>query len=360
MRLSWWKIHILTVLVLTGINIYLLMRLLRCHGDDNNKGPADGTTEPSPDEETQRRTWMRKSLVVESLKFEEEIAAVADQQELLNLNRPGRWDSSRQFVIRDFVWAGRQFQATAVNHDVCLATQSSLDRLFWLAQTADHWRGAISVAVYLVDDDESIIFQRVVNHLSRCHPDLLSSIAFHTVVSSSMATTGSSSWSASTSPATKRGAVDSESLSNNCTDSPSLDWLKSLSRGSGGLGSKWTSASRPYPQNLMRNVARKACPSRYVLLLDVDVIPSFNMAESVAAFLDNPTVALCSKCAFVVPTYELDHRSQFPHSKAELIQLEDRRLAQPFHQKAFRYNQFASNLTRSDCLGRARTISSRH
>jgi N-acetyllactosaminide beta-1,3-N-acetylglucosaminyltransferase len=97
----------------------------------------------------------------------------------------------------------------------------------------------------------------------------------------------------------------------------------------------------------MRNVARKGCPSHYVLLLDVDVIPSYNMAESLAEFLDRPSVvAHCTKCAFVVPTYELDYSSDFPQNKSQLLTLENQGRAQPFHHKAFRYNQFASNLTR--------------
>ena len=111
------------------------------------------------------------------------------------------------------------------------------------------------------------------------------------------------------------------------------------------LRSKWESG-RIYPQNHMRNVARKGCPTDYVLLLDIDVVPTHNMAEALARFLHRPAVANCQRCAFVLPTYELDTGSLFPENKSQLLSLEDHGLAQPFHHKAFRYNQFASNLTR--------------
>lgn len=368
MRLPWWKIHILTVLILTGINIYLLMKWIRSSGSPG-PGDCDRAMRSAEGTEPEEGAW-RKSLTAEepSFRADEEGAEELppqmfpprDEHEHVLL-RPGRRDNSREFVIRDYAWTGRLFQSTAVNQDVCLATQSSLDRLHWLGQTADHWRGAISVAVYLADEEEAAIFQRVLSHLGRCHPELLSYVAFHTVSSASItavmsrsttasSTSSSSSASMGDESATRRG----ESLAGNCTGGPSssLDWLKRMrtstsgSSSSSSLSAKWATASRPYPQNLMRNVARKACPSQYVFLVDVDVIPSFNMAESLAAFLDSPAVAHCLKCAFVVPTYELDTRAGFPQNKSQLVQLEDQKLAQPFHQKAFRYNQFASNLTR--------------
>ena len=101
-----------------------------------------------------------------------------------------------------------------------------------------------------------------------------------------------------------------------------------------------------YPQNHMRNVARKGCPSTYVLLLDVDIVPTQDMAKSLATFLRLPSVERCHRCAYVLPTYELDVSAIFPRNKKQLAALEDAGRAQPFHHKAFRYNQFASNLTR--------------
>lgn len=76
----------------------------------------------------------------------------------------------------------------------------------------------------------------------------------------------------------------------------------------------------PFPQNFLRNVARKNCQTNYVFLTDVDIIPSisdnFNFAEKLDKFLRK---AKCSQsnnlCAYVVPTYELDERVRFPRNK---------------------------------------------
>lgn len=55
----------------------------------------------------------------------------------------------------------------------------------------------------------------------------------------------------------------------------------------------------------------------------------------------------CSgKCAYVVPTYELDERVFFPPNKTDLIRMANKGLARPFHHKVFIYNQYATNFTR--------------
>ena len=73
-------------------------------------------------------------------------------------------------------------QTTALADNVCVATQTSLDRFFRLAEMAQQWRGAISVSVFL-DGDEVVFFRRLVRHLQRCHDDWLSQVAFHIISS---------------------------------------------------------------------------------------------------------------------------------------------------------------------------------
>lgn len=105
----------------------------------------------------------------------------------------------------------------------------------------------------------------------------------------------------------------------------------------------------PYPQNFLRNVARKNCQTFYIFLTDVDIIMSANVnfAESLDRFL---RVAKCpamnNLCAYVIPTYELDERVRFPRTKQDLIRLANKGLARPFHNKVFIYNQYATNFSR--------------
>ena len=84
--------------------------------------------------------------------------------------------------------------------------------------------------------------------------------------------------------------------------------------------------------------------TRYVFLLDVDIIPSPGIVGPLAKFVSSQT---CQKCAFVIPTYEMDDKwPQFPEDKAALLKLVQIGKAQPYHQKIFIHNQYSSKLSR--------------
>ena len=392
LSLCCWKFHVVTaVLLLTGVNVYLLIQLLACNGRLLHVMPPTAGN----------------SVASASSKLTAAVAAA-----MVVAGTTGRRDASSQFVIRDHFVSGERFEATALEHGVCLATQSSLDRLLrWFPQAADHWRGAASVALFLEGAQEAALFASVVRHLRRCHAQFWSDVSFHIVVAASDADVHSSlhlhlkNGDDDDNPSTDTFAQLERTI--NCSSSPSkaFAWILGDSNGSDNRGrttsssssssspmsmpwtvrasssvsslrAKWLSSALrggkiAYPQNLMRNVARKGCPASFVLLLDVDVIPSLNMAQSLSAFLlkleknnnnnkesegnkknnlavsgKNKPRRECLKCAFVLPTYELDDSSVFPRNKSQLLELVADGRAQPFHHKAFRFNQYASNLTR--------------
>lgn len=106
--------------------------------------------------------------------------------------------------------------------------------------------------------------------------------------------------------------------------------------------SKWR-IKNAYPQNHLRNLARKNCQTKYVFLTDVDVVPSFGAAASLDKFLR--TVTCKSMCAYVIPVYEVDKRVPYPQNKSEIVRLANKGLARPFHEKVFIFNQYATNFT---------------
>lgn len=61
-----------------------------------------------------------------------------------------------------------------------------------------------------------------------------------------------------------------------------------------------------YPQQLLRNIAKHSCQTSHTLVLDVDMIPNPDLFEDLEVFLSNSSVSQCEKCAFVVPTFEID------------------------------------------------------
>lgn len=121
--------------------------------------------------------------------------------------------------------------------------------------------------------------------------------------------------------------------------------LKDLLRARGPATTRWR-LQTAYPQNHLRNTARKAAQTHFGFLTDIDIVPSSGLADRLDEFLKSPKRICTGKCAYVIPTYELDDRAGFPWSKKDLIRLSRKGLARPFHQKVFIYNQFATNFTR--------------
>lgn len=227
----------------------------------------------------------------------------------------------RSYRMFDYATVGDVYAETSENHRVCLATQSSIERLHELLRIAAHWSGPISVAVF-VAADELRLLRGFVTWLSRCRPELYARMAMHVAT-----------------PAERPGVHGNMPLwARNCKASP----LPLRERRADTVA--WRSR-HPYPQNHLRNLARRNCQTPYVFLVDVDIVPSAGMADALDSFLAK--APKCPLCAYVVPTYELDKRvATFPANKSELLRLSRNKLAIPFHRKVFIYNQYASNFTR--------------
>lgn len=233
-----------------------------------------------------------------------------------------RWDSSRSYRLFDYAATGELYPVISENRQVCLATQSTIERLHELLSIAAHWTGPMSVAVF-VAGDELAILRAYVTWLYYCHPDVIARMALHIAF-----------------PADRPG-IHENTIRNGATDCLSNPLTHNRRRPETVA---WR-AKHPYPQNHLRNLARKNCQTPYMFLVDIDIVPSKGMAESLDQFL--VTTPKCQLCAYVVPTYELDTRvTKFPANKSELIRLSKNKLAVPFHRKVFIYNQYASNFSK--------------
>lgn len=99
-----------------------------------------------------------------------------------------------------------------------------------------------------------------------------------------------------------------------------------------------------YPQNHLRNLARKNCQTSYVFLTDIDIIPSDGICKGLDDFFK--TVSCKGKCAYVIPTYELDEGVGFPKDKKTLVELANKGLARQFHYEMYIYSHYATNFER--------------
>lgn len=324
-----WNLSLASVLVLTLSNIYLTVRLLH-NSDCNHIHPAVSQIAPAP---PAPRVQL---LTIQTVPpppppcvdiYDQRIVNQSEESPFSDVNLElGRWDASHTFKMFDFSIIGEQYTSLSDQFKVCLATQGSLERLSMLAQVAHQWTGAISAAVFAAGEELALL-KLYIGFLRKCYPVVRNRVSFHLAM-----------------PAERPahfGLTIPDSSILDCS-SPEGTLTKLLKLRSADTV-KWR-LKHPYPQNLMRNLARRNCQTSYVFLTDVDIIPSAGLTDSLDAFLR--TVKCKGLCAYVVPTYELDDRVRFPRNKTDLIRLANKGLARPFHHKVFIYNQFATNFSR--------------
>ncbi|XP_026840698.1 beta-1,4-glucuronyltransferase 1 [Drosophila persimilis] len=242
----------------------------------------------------------------------------------------GRWDSQHLYKIKDFALLGEQYTESSESSLVCLATQTSVERLNSLPQVATNWQGPMSVAVFSASHEEFVVLQYFVTYMRLCFPNIRENATFHLLTPpdyDKLPRLVSISFNL-------RGKFDCQYPDRTLKALLKLRSLKSL---------QWRQRN-PYPQNHMRNLARKGCQTKYTFLTDIDIVPSTNSVPQLNKFLKT---ANCSKnCAYVIPTFEIDVRASFPRSKYGLQRLMKKGLARPFHEKVFIYNQYATNFSK--------------
>lgn len=267
-----------------------------------------------------------------SYQKQDQLASSIDDSSFLNLDiRLGRWDSRRLYRMFDSVMTGSRFVELSESSLVCLATQTSLEKLSSLVQVVHQWSGTISVAVYAAGDEEFEVLQRYLEYMRRCYQPIRERVTFSLAIPRNRP---------------PRSQPRYYPLPDFLDCQKPEGTLNQMTRAISNEQTNWR-IRNVYPQNHMRNLARKNCQTDYVFLTDVDIVPSSNLSRVLDDFLagqqqDKP----CDKCAYVIPTYELDARVRFPQNKSELIRLAKKGLARPFHQKVFIHNQFATNFTR--------------
>ncbi|KAJ8281820.1 hypothetical protein COCON_G00043390 [Conger conger] len=86
-----------------------------------------------------------------------------------------------------------------------------------------------------------------------------------------------------------------------------------------------------YPNNLLRNVARGGTDTTYILVIDIDMVPSADLPQSFLALLKRREPA--SDEVFVLPAFEIRHARKLPASKSELVQLYQVGEVRPFYEE---------------------------
>ncbi|XP_068147016.1 beta-1,4-glucuronyltransferase 1 [Drosophila tropicalis] len=325
------------LLILLSVNIFWLLKVYPPSGQVTKECSAQGHTVPvsrpvisptkCPKNPEVDLSFVHPLIKLENLYNENKTTSLAFDD--LDLSY-GRWDNQHAYKIKDFAIVGDQYTESSENSLICLATQSSVERLNSLAQVSANWYGPISVALFSASNEEFLILQYFITYMRLCFPNIKANATFHILIPRDYEKLPK----VVTLPFILKGKFDCRYPEKTLKALLKLRTLKTL---------QWRQRNT-YPQNHMRNLARKGCQSKYVFLTDIDIIPSTNIVAQLNDFFKGER---CIKnCAYVIPTFEIDVRAPFPRSKKSLLRLIRKGLARPFHEKVFIYNQYATNFTK--------------
>jgi len=254
----------------------------------------------------------------------------------------GVFDKSRKFHSHMFSMVGKSWAFLSLSRSLCLGAQTSVDRLYELVELVNNWGGPMSIAVF-VPGVELAIGVRYIQYLRDCNQDIRNQVSFHL-----------------TYPVDHQGVPhhpDLREVDDNMDCKQPQQVLKYLLsvRSKEMIG--WRE-SYPYPQNLLRNLAKNGCQTNYTYIPDIDMVPIPGMDLQLETFIKKQEeMNNCTKCAYVIPTYEISSKStHLPSNKTELLQFVKSKQARQFHQALYSINQKSSNLKKWEKIPEAEEL----
>ncbi|XP_069157151.1 beta-1,4-glucuronyltransferase 1 [Procambarus clarkii] len=190
-----WGVGMFSIVALTTSNILLTLRLMHGREEVGVGGGCGGVVIPdavphswtsalSSTNHTEYLAFLRSAAInTDSAAGAENDEGAQDAGVVMGAGFVvdevmGRWDGRRRYKTHDHVFTGPQYPKLSRVAPVCLATQSSVDRLFWLTQVARYWRAPMSVAVF-TPDVEYAIARAYLTYLVACFPFLGEKVTFH-------------------------------------------------------------------------------------------------------------------------------------------------------------------------------------
>lgn len=191
---------------------------------------------------------------------------------------------------------------------VTYATHATAEFVNYISEIARYWEGPVSVAVFVPDYDADIVTKQLV-HMCHCLPNM-SKVSVHYVF-----------------PANDTPFVQTQ---------PSIvfDPTYCVISDTSDVLSYRASKRLRYPVNVCRNVAKKAAPTYFVLVSDVELIPSEKLASKFMEMtsrmhIDN--VQRLPSRVYVLPLFEVKTGEAIPRNKTDLIMLVRSERAVYFH-----------------------------
>lgn len=244
----------------------------------------------------------------------------------------GMFDSSRQFQSHMFAIVADSWESISTG-PLCLGSQTSVDRLHHVAELASTWSGPISISVF-VPDTELSVASTYIRFLRYCLPAVANQVTFHLVY-----------------PTNHPGLLEDQDFGNTLLDcdQPKVILEQVIKYHTKTNKTSWREKN-PYPQNLLRNIAKSGCQTNFTYIPDIDMVPGYSdMSRDLEDFLrrQEELVSVCLNCAYVIPTYEISPlANNLPRDKNDLVYFIKKGKARYFHKKVWKLNQQSSNLSK--------------
>lgn len=233
-------------------------------------------------------------------------------------------DSSGQYKIQvNFLPSA--IQPVKGQHDVTLVTHCTSNHLHYLLDLTKHWKGPISLAVFVPGYDVVTTFTTLLG-LNQCDQTFRDCVTVHLVYPLSHPPAGNA-----LGPQLKQALSHLEA---NCDE-----FKTRLDKNDIAGEHNWNYANVkvPYPNNMLRNVGRSSVPhTNYIFVVDVDMMCNGNLYSSflVLAHRLNLFANSIDKRVFVVPAFESMQKLSPSLSKKELLDLWNSGTMQPFYYQA--------------------------
>ncbi|KAM8882171.1 beta-1,4-glucuronyltransferase 1 [Synchiropus picturatus] len=196
---------------------------------------------------------------------------------------------------------------------LALATHTTINNLHYLESLLERWQNPLSVAIFAHGQDVKFA-TALVYALSFFCPHIQALVDFHLVCLSG---------ETASFPEQDRehfaGLEDCASVFSRLETHRDKDQNYAIS---GNIS---------YPNNLLRNVARAGTESTYVLVIDMDMMPSADLHQQFVTMMMKREPE--SDEVFVLPAFEIRHARKMPSSKAELVQLYQVGEVRPFYEE---------------------------
>lgn len=256
----------------------------------------------------------------------------------LSLNKSDIWwtlnfRAAKKYVtVTNYIRAMKSFN---YNSSITLTTQGTTEFMYHTLELCKRWDGPISVAVFC-PGPEMLVAITLIKYMRQCLPAPLSAcisdkVTWHLVYNKAHGPLSS----AISYPKYHLDSTNYPLFVNDdqCPKLPGPDAVNSIKQ----FEEKLKTANGvfpisyrqhfqlPYPINVLRNTARLASSTKYILASDIELYPSLNLVPNFINFIKNHEISeeytVAKKYVFTLPIFEVKSNVSAPKTKEELVHL---------------------------------------